>query len=633
MASMASMYYRLSVRLAMVIFAVAIVGAYVLPSVEMKAWQARVAERGAVTWTMTALDPEAETYPALDLGLTLTSHGAERTWAHLTAANEDLRAMRPATQSIKLWGIFPLTRLVAIGESTAHVEARCAAIAADGAPCALGAVSAAMLTRYLEPGEIVAQMDGPEHVARGPVTVSADAADALLTRQPAPPAATGGLLHLGPPLAEPVVRAAWSAGVTPLMPPTDVAGKYGELIRQAGLIEDRLANRLRPPAATEASLAIGPFLPLLPEVALDDPSLITLSAVGDIMMGTNYPSSSWLNPDLEAGARAEEVLDPALVGLLRDSDVAFGNLEGVLFDGTAPAKSCERCYAFRGPEHYADILADAGFTVMSLANNHSGDFGEAGRSATRAALDRAAIAYAGLDTDGARTASLSLPSGVRVGVVAFAPNSGTLSLHDYPRAVALVSELKASHDLVLVSFHGGAEGSEFMHVPSATEIYYGEDRGNVRRFSREMVKAGADLVVGHGPHVPRGMEVYRGKLIAYSLGNFWTYAGMRSWGVLGLGPVLQVKMTPDGRLAALRIVATRQAGRGVPALDPMGEARALVLDLTRRDFPDSHGVLTGRTRAIAELHRQREAREQDEANAANALPEAAVTRVTTAPGG
>jgi poly-gamma-glutamate capsule biosynthesis protein CapA/YwtB (metallophosphatase superfamily) len=180
----------------------------------------------------------------------------------------------------------------------------------------------------------------------------------------------------------------------------------------------------------------------------------------------------------------------------------------------------DACYAFRSPEWYASLLADMGFNLVSLANNHSGDFLAAGREATMAALDRHGIAYGGLAQDGARTASLELPDGTSVGLAAFAPNKGTISMHDLAGLQRSVRELDGTHDVVIVSFHGGAEGADHTHVTREAEEFYGERRGNVYELAHAAVDAGADVVIGHGPHVPRAVEVYRGRFIAYSLGNF-----------------------------------------------------------------------------------------------------------------
>ena len=113
-----------------------------------------------------------------------------------------------------------------------------------------------------------------------------------------------------------------------------------------------------------------------------------------------------------------------------------------------------------------------------------------------------------------------------------------------------------------------------------------------------MIDAGADLVLGHGPHVPRAVEIYKGHLIAYSLGNFWTYSGVMNYAVSGLGPVVEAWLTPDGTLAGFSLVSTRQAGLGVPRLDPLDEAGRYVLYLTRTDFPGTASRLSG-TRGMA----------------------------------
>ena len=315
---------------------------------------------------------------------------------------------------------------------------------------------------------------------------------------------------------------------------------------------------------------------------------VSLVAVGDIMMGTDFPQN-FLNPALQPGVAADAVLDPALLALLRGADVTFGNFEGTLFDGTGGHKRCgnpANCYVFRSPEFYADILADAGFTVVSLANNHSGDFLAAGREATRQALERIGIAYAGHDEPGADTATLVLDNGVRVGVAAFAPNPGTLPINDEARAARIVSALAADHDIVVVSFHGGAEGRGAFRVTRQTEIFLGENRGNVFRFSRGMIDAGADVVIGHGPHVPRAVEIYRDRFIAYSLGNFWTYARFNIRGLAGLGPVVALDLDREGRLIAAHIHSTRQHNGGVPSTDPTNEAAAVIGRLTAEDFPE-----------------------------------------------
>jgi poly-gamma-glutamate capsule biosynthesis protein CapA/YwtB (metallophosphatase superfamily) len=317
---------------------------------------------------------------------------------------------------------------------------------------------------------------------------------------------------------------------------------------------------------------------------------IRIVAVGDIMMGTAFPDSSYLDPRIVTGVTAAELIGPDLVDVLRSGDVVFGNLEGALFDAGGESKRCrnmDACYAFRSPEWYSEILADMGFNLMSLANNHSGDFLDVGREATVAALERQGIVFGGLNQPGARTGTLVLGDGTRVGLAGFSPNKGTVSIHDLEGLRRIVADLGESHDLVIVSFHGGAEGSDRMHVTREAEEFYGERRGNVYEFARAAVDAGADVVIGHGPHVPRAVELYRGRFIAYSLGNFWTWKRFNLRGPNGLAPVLDLEVDRSGRAVSARIVSARQSGLGSPRLDPTNGAARTIEDLTGDDFPEN----------------------------------------------
>jgi hypothetical protein len=308
------------------------------------------------------------------------------------------------------------------------------------------------------------------------------------------------------------------------------------------------------------------------------------------MMGTAFPDSTYLDPRIVPGVSADALIGPDLVGVLRSGDVVFGNLEGALFDEGGESKRCrnmDACYAFRSPEWYAELLADLGFNLMALANNHSGDFLEAGRTTTIAALDGQGIVYGGLAQAGAVTGTLELDDGTRVGLAGFSPNKGTVSIHDLEGLGRLVTELDRTHDVVVVSFHGGAEGSDRTHVTREPEEFYGERRGNVYEFAHAAVDAGADVVIGHGPHVPRAVEVYRGRFIAYSLGNFWTWARFNLRGPNGLAPVLDLEVDGDGRMVSARVVSARQTGLGSPRSDPAGRAARLIAELSREDFPEA----------------------------------------------
>jgi poly-gamma-glutamate capsule biosynthesis protein CapA/YwtB (metallophosphatase superfamily) len=304
---------------------------------------------------------------------------------------------------------------------------------------------------------------------------------------------------------------------------------------------------------------------------------LTLAAVGDIMPGTDFPEN--ILPD-DDGLSFFDAVTP----LLSAPDVTFGNFEGVLLDGGEPVKQCKSrtsCFVFRTPMRYARYLALAGFDVMSLANNHARDFGEEGRTSSMEAL-----AAEGIHTSGREgTVARFVANGRRVALVAFAPNVGSNSLNDPQIGLPLVSQLAAENDIVIVSFHGGAEGNGAEKLPFTREIFAGEDRGDVVEFAHQMIDAGADLVLGHGPHVVRPVELYRDRLIAYSLGNFATYYGISVEGIRGIAPILLVTLDDEGKFVAGKVEATQQLRPAGPSPDPEKKVIALMRELTAAAFP------------------------------------------------
>lgn len=307
---------------------------------------------------------------------------------------------------------------------------------------------------------------------------------------------------------------------------------------------------------------------------------ITIAAVGDIMLGSPYPNDSRMPPN--DGVDLLEDVTP----ILSAADIAFGNLEGPMIDSGASAKcspGSTRCFAFRVPTRYGKYLKTAGFDVMSLANNHAGDFGDAGRASTRRVLDEQGIKHAGSDRASFSTTVLEV-KGRRIAFVGFAHNNITPNVNDLAFARELVTDAARRADLVVVSFHGGAEGTGAQNVPNRTEIFAGEARGNLPAFAHAVIDAGADLVLGHGPHVMRGMEMYKDRLIAYSLGNFATYGWFQLSGETAMTMILEVKIDPDGRFVSGKIHGGRQEGRGIPVLDSTGASIRKVRDLSLADF-------------------------------------------------
>ena len=305
---------------------------------------------------------------------------------------------------------------------------------------------------------------------------------------------------------------------------------------------------------------------------------IQVAAVGDVMLGTDFPKDTLPPEDLNILAKVTPVLQQA--------DITFGNLEGVLLDGGEPVKKCKTlsaCYLFRSPTRYANNLLNAGFDVMSLANNHARDFGEEGRTGSMLALSAVGIRHSGRLGD---VASWRV-KGLRVAMIAFAPFGNSHDMLDIPKAVELVAELAKTHDIVMVSMHAGGEGLEATRLPFAAELYQGEDRGDAVKFAHAVVDVGADLVLGHGPHVSRAMELYKGRLIAYSLGNFCTYWGISVEGIKGLAPILIANLGVNGAFLGGKIVSARQERPQGLVLDERGAAARLIARLTREDFPDT----------------------------------------------
>lgn len=303
---------------------------------------------------------------------------------------------------------------------------------------------------------------------------------------------------------------------------------------------------------------------------------LRVRAVGDVMLGTSVPEGV-LPPD--DGAHLLDDVAP----LLQDADVTFANLEGPLCDSGTSAK-CRKggnCFAFRSPTRYAKYLKAAGIDLGSTANNHSGDFGEACRRETEAALDAQGIIWSGPPGS---IGTLTV-KGKKVALLAFHTSGATNDVNDLATAKKLVAQAATTHDLVVVSFHGGAEGLGADRVKDGAERYLGENRGDLKVFTHGVIDAGADVVFGHGPHVLRAMELYQGRFIAYSLGNFATYGRFSLGGALGVSVILEVELADDGRFVKGRLLSTKQEGKGVPMRDDAKRGQKAIVELSARDFP------------------------------------------------
>ena len=366
-----------------------------------------------------------------------------------------------------------------------------------------------------------------------------------------------------------------------------MSSEFASVINAARLLALALLLQL-------AACATGPELPLPPEPAADTVDItpapepapppvpdkttlrLSIAAVGDMMIGTDYPRNH-LSDDDGIGFLS------SVTPFLSAADVTLGNLEGVLMDGGEPGKTCsnpQASYLFRSPTRYAQHYRAAGFDVLSLANNHARDFGEEGRTSSMNAIAAAGMYHSGRVDD---FASFEV-RGLRVAVLAYAVTKNSIMLLDYELAFDTIAAYAQTHDVVLVTFHGGAEGADVTHVPFAEEEYYGEPRGDIVWFARGAVDAGADLVIGHGPHVVRGMERYKDRLIAYSLGNFATYYGISVAGIKGIAPILTTTVDGNGAFVEADIVSTIQLRPAGPSVDARNRALDLMRGLSLEDF-------------------------------------------------
>lgn len=314
----------------------------------------------------------------------------------------------------------------------------------------------------------------------------------------------------------------------------------------------------------------------------------TLAWGGDVTLGSSYG-----NPPDEARGLLAAVAAP-----LRAADVGAVNLEGTL--GSGGGSKCGgsaghggNCFAFQAPAANAAGLGVAGIDVVNLANNHAFDFGASGQAQTIGALRAHGIAYTGRPGE---IRVLRLPH-ARVAFVGFSAYPWSAPITDLTATRALVAAAARQANVVVAFVHAGAEGSDKVHTPDHDEIAFGEDRGNPRAFAHAAIDAGADLVVGSGPHVLRGIELDRGRLIAYSLGNL---AGYRNFGigpVTGTSALLRVRLGSDGTFMSGALASLRLSGTGIPAADPSGAAAHLVSSVSRQDF-GAHAVTIAHGRLV-----------------------------------
>ncbi len=297
---------------------------------------------------------------------------------------------------------------------------------------------------------------------------------------------------------------------------------------------------------------------------------ITFGWVGDIPPSNTTPT-----------------FDDTVLSWLKSPDLMAGNLEGAL-SNTASTKCGSgnpNCFSFVGNSSFATALSSSGFDIVNLANNHALDKGEAGIATTKSKLSAAKLFYSPLkDNQEMSEPSVVNIKGIDVAFLSFGHNAWTTKITDIEKVKELVASAAAKYSVVVVFFHGGAEGSTKTHVTKATEYYIGENRGNVYVFAHAAIDSGADLVLGSGPHVVRGIEKYNDRLIAYSAGNFMTTEGMSNSGILGKAAVFNITTDQNGAFKNLSILSTTGQTKNAVSLDPTNEMLNKIIELTKQDF-------------------------------------------------
>lgn len=297
------------------------------------------------------------------------------------------------------------------------------------------------------------------------------------------------------------------------------------------------------------------------------------------MPGTNFPNLSFL--PLDSG----KSLFIPIKQYLENSDIVFGNLEGVFLNSGGEVKKCDdmsKCYAFRMPENSIALFKDAGFNLLNLANNHIGDFGDSAKIVTTKILKKAEIQFAGLNK---YPFCIFTKNNIKYGFIGVSPFNGTPDITKPDSLLMMIKHLDSVCDIVIVSMHAGGEGNSFRHITKKNEIFYDEDRGNPYDFAHKAIDAGADVILGHGPHVTRAIEIYKKRFIAYSMGNFCTYARFNLKGFNGFAPLIRINLNLKGEFISAKIISIKQEGEGGPIPDENNNALKQIIELTGTDIP------------------------------------------------
>lgn len=313
----------------------------------------------------------------------------------------------------------------------------------------------------------------------------------------------------------------------------------------------------------------------------------SIMMMGDIMPGTQYPQD-YITPD--DGKSLFENVTP----ILKRGNFVVGNLEGTLVDNSPTAQKAINSfsqYVFMIPTRYAQLFKDAGFTALAVINNHANDVTSVGIESTRKTLKKFDIPYSGFKDDGGYT--IIDKDGIKYALCAFGTSPNGNHIDDIESAKKIVTEANSNANIVIVSFHGGCEGTSARHVPKKREYFRnGLSRGDVYQFSHACIDAGADIVFGHSPHLCRAIEIYNNHIIAYSLGNFCTPYRMNVSGILGYAPILEVIVDDNGNFIRGQIHSFKQQRGKGPQIDASNAVVKEIRQLSNEDFPQTAPLIS-----------------------------------------
>ena len=293
---------------------------------------------------------------------------------------------------------------------------------------------------------------------------------------------------------------------------------------------------------------------------------IHIGFVGDIIPGIDaYPN---MFSDITSYTEKPEVMIANFEGAATDSIFSKCKIDS------------KNCFSFNGNDIFLKLLRDASFDVLNVANNHFNDYREVGQIDTIRNIREIGLIPSGMKGE----VTYITKNNIKISLVGFSNYSWTNDLNRTNEVANLIQEADKDADIVVVVFHGGGEGASYSHTPREVEWYLGENRGDLRAFAHNAIDSGADLVLGSGPHVLRGIEWYENKLIAYSLGNFAMADGILTTGTLKNSGMLNVTLDKHGSKISGNIESFEIDRYGIPRPDLSNTAITIINNLSQSDF-------------------------------------------------